>query len=633
MPKRGEHTDAVPVPKAERTASRRIGVRQVTLKANGRETTIVIDPSAYRCSRLVGELADEWESYIALAQGTPSGAYHYRSAILDFAQYVDEHCASPEAASLTKDHPDLAYVISEMWRTLPSKYREGSPSPGKRAHALRGLLRFRAQREDAAVADGLLRLISAPHSVPAGKTKELDEFSRQEKQGLVRAAWNGIRAVEDRLELGREMITDAAGHPDEHGWLDPRNLLWALARGELTTGEIFAGLPPFRQWPDELVELASMRTPATTRVAKFQLITVLVSLLYPRDEDLYGFQVLLMSATGRAPEEVTGMNVGDVEFTPGGVRLTMAKNRAHVLRHEEFGAVVVAAPVGGEAQTAAEVVRRLLAVTERARQDCDLDTTPLFLRAGASDQGRVLRFGRIGDTNPHGAFRTWTKAHGLELSQPVDIRRLRKSGKVEKVIARRGVVSDIADDHTVQTFKGHYAHGTTVHVISGHVVNQAQSSWFEAATNGPVSLDQAAAEDLSKPEALDAMGLTREEAGQIISGELDMGVANCRDPFDSPYSKQGELCAVAPLRCLECQNAFILPANLPQLLLFADHLQQLKLRLTPQHFHALWGQSMTNLQAVLRERTPAEINAARQQIHEEHLGLQLPLSARTEFDL
>lgn len=219
------------------------------------------------------------------------------------------------------------------------------------------------------------------------------------------------------------------------------------------------------------------------------------------------------------------------------------------------------------------------------------------------------------------------------MSAPVDLRRIRKSGKVEKVIAARGVVSDVADDHTVETFTGHYAHGTTVHVISGHVVNQAQHTWFAAAVNGPITLDEAAVEGLEDSEALDALGITGEQAGQIIAGELDMGVTSCRDPFDSPYSKRGDLCAVAPLRCLECRNAFVLPSNLPQLLLFSDHLQQLRLRLSPPHFHAIWGQSLTNLHAVLAERKVVEINAARSQIRDEALSLQLPLAARTEFDL
>ncbi|OAH15951.1 hypothetical protein [Streptomyces jeddahensis] len=112
-----------------------------------------------------------------------------------------------------------------------------------------------------------------------------------------------------------------------------------------------------------------------------------------------------------------------------------------------------------------------------------------------------------------------------------------------------------------------------------------------------------------------------------------MGVSSCRDPFTSPFGRPGQMCPVAPTRCLECRNAFILPSNLPQLLLFAAHLEQLRHRLAPRHFHALWGQSHANLTEVLGLRTDAEISRARQRIADEGLTLQLPISSQVEFDV
>jgi len=204
--------------------------------------------------------------------------------------------------------------------------------------------------------------------------------------------------------------------------------------------------------------------------------------------------------------------------------------------------------------------------------------------------------------------------------------------KVERAIAMRGVVSDIADDHTAGTFLGHYAHGTTLHIISAQAITAAQRRWLDTALTGPLILDEQAQQHLDTPEALAALGLTHHQAEQLRQGALDMGVSSCRDPFDSPYGRTGQLCAVAPLRCLECANALILPSNLPQLLLFADHLERLRQRLSPPHFHALWGQSHTNLVAALRERTPAEVTAARHQIRQQDIRLQLPLASHTEFD-
>jgi hypothetical protein len=137
---------------------------------------------------------------------------------------------------------------------------------------------------------------------------------------------------------------------------------------------------------------------------------------------------------------------------------------------------------------------------------------------------------------------------------------------------------------------------------------------------------------LAQPDGFDALGLTSQEADDLRQGALDMGVTGCRDPYDSPYSPQGQLCAVAPLRCLECRNAWVLPSHLPQLLLFSDHLDRLRSRLTPQHFAALWGQSYVNLHAVLADRTDEEKALARKHIDAEDIGLHLPMAANVEFD-
>lgn len=212
--------------------------------------------------------------------------------------------------------------------------------------------------------------------------------------------------------------------------------------------------------------------------------------------------------------------------------------------------------------------------------------------------------------------------------------RLRKSTKVEKAVAFGGRIADIADDHHEETFRGHYAQGTTLRVISGQVITAAQQSWFEKAIAGPVVVDTTAEAALHQADspAFGELGLSAGQVEDLRSGALEMGVTSCRDPFDSPFSRSGDLCSVAPLRCLECRNAWILPSHLPQLLLFADHLDRLRTRLSPIHFHTLWEQTAANLAAVLADRTEADIAAARRHIADGTATLHLPLAARAEFD-
>ncbi|MEE6262611.1 hypothetical protein [Plantactinospora sonchi] len=228
-------------------------------------------------------------------------------------------------------------------------------------------------------------------------------------------------------------------------------------------------------------------------------------------------------------------------------------------------------------------------------------------------------------------FAHWLRLQGITVSGSADIRRLRKSTKVEKAIAFGGRISDVADDHSEQTFRSHYAHGTTLRVIAGDVITTAQRRWLDAALAGPMVLDEEATRSLDDPGSAAALGLEPADIEALRTGELNMGVTDCSDPFASP---------VRPSRATLPGGAAALPgmpqrvraAFEPQLLLFAEHLAHLALRLTPTRFHALWGQSRANLLEVLRSRTDAEPRDARRQIAEDGIVLQLPLASRAEFD-
>jgi hypothetical protein len=559
-------------------------------------------------------------------------ASNFRAAVRKFASYVDDHCLRAEQASLVRAEPDLAALVREWVRTLPAAAAEGSRRPWLWSQCLRTLMQFHAQGEGAELPERLARFLTASNKVRYGAENELDEFSRQEKQALVRAAWADVRALETRLSHGRALIAAAHGHPADHGWVGPAGLLRALADGTVGFDEARRHIPRMEQWTPELRDLVERNAWLEPRQYWFTVLVALASLLYPRHEDLQAFRVLLVAATGHAPEEITELAVDDVEFTPAGVQLTFTKYRARRIRHREFSAKkTTAAHADSGRLNTPELLRRLLAATEQARATAQPQHRGVFVTGHVRVTGQLV-IEPFAPRAPRARFGRWVATHGVRISAPADVRRLRKSVKVEKAIAMRGVVSDIADDHTVQTFLGHYAHGTTLHVLSGQVVNQAQRSWLETAVAGPVLVADDPAAALAEPRTRDAVNLSAQEAEHLISGQLDMGVTSCRDPFASPYSARGDLCSVAPLRCLECRNAVILPSNLPQLLMFAEHLQRLRQRLSPPHFHALWGQSQANLTAAIAERTPAEIATARRQITDQGLALHLPLAATTEFD-
>ncbi|MGW1538791.1 hypothetical protein ACWCPM_00575 [Streptomyces sp. NPDC002309] len=638
MPRRGErrrdfrHDDPALEPV-------RVGVRQVvTSDARGKKRVLRFDPAQFACRTLAEELADEWVEYIEVTARSTATASDHRQCMRLFCEYVDAHLPDQAAkASLAREDPDLVAVLLAWEQSLPANWPRGSTRPAAFAANLRILINRRQQHPDRALAARLGRVTAQHHMLAWGTTQELDEFSRKDKAALVRAAWDDVARLRKRLRDGWEMAA-AGRHPAEHGWTRMPDLLWALAHRAMSPLEL-AQQVSFPLAP-ELAALIPDRIRTEGPYSGMRghvLVRGLLNQLYPNERDLHGFRVLLVAATGHAPEEVTSLTEDSVEFTENGIRLTMTKNRARRIHRRAFSCMDKVNAVehvreyaGRPRLEVAAIVRQLMEATAPLRELYGIRPAPLFLQGALPpnwqftvSRGRLRMFGR------------WVKEVGLDLEGRADIRRLRKSVKVEKAVAFGGRITDIADDHHEETFRGHYAQGTTLRMISGQVITAAQQSWFAKATAGPVVLDAAAEASLAEEEtapALRELGLSAEQVEDLRSGAMEMGVTSCRDPFDSPFSRPGDLCTVAPLRCLECRNAWVLPSHLPQLLLFQDHLEALRTRLSPVHFQTLWGQTAANLAAVLAERTEAESSAARRHIAEGTATLQLPLAARAEFD-
>ncbi|MFB7049797.1 hypothetical protein ACFCX7_27145 [Streptomyces microflavus] len=600
---------------------------------------LAVDPSEYNCSLLAAQLADEWIEYVA-ATGMTVQAKVYAQAVNRFCEYVDTHHGKAAAKTSLADS-DLFKSLVGWELSLPKEHAEGSTRPRLISGALRTLIVRRDDHRERHVAPELARLAGGPALIGWGETTERDEFTRKEKIALVRAAWQSVHATRTRLRDGWA-LAEQGRHPAEGSWTSIADLLWGLSRDEIAPDNIRRYLPLPGQWPAELLAFAAGDGILVPNNARFSLCCKLFLQLYPAARDLHAFRVLLMDATGHASEEVTSFGESEVEFLPKGVRLTLRKNRAGLLRHRAFRDRPASdAPEDGDGdlivnwprREASEVVRQLLEVTERVRAKAPHVTDTLFVSASVRGSFTAV-FGRWNPQSGGASFGHWLDAMGVEIAGDRNIGRMRKSVKVEKAIVSEGRISDAADDHTEETFASHYAQGTTLRIMSGRTITTAQQHWLEQAlarVDGPTVVAPSDDEDPGRDQLQEA-GLSPDEAEAIMTGQLDMGVSHCRNPYESPFSPPGELCAVAPLRCLECRNAWILPSNLPQLLLFEDHLKRLRMRLAPPVFTRLWGQSWVNLRAVIADRTDEEKIQARKHIDAGEAVLDLPLNANTEFD-
>ncbi|AGM07091.1 hypothetical protein [Amycolatopsis keratiniphila] len=638
----------------EDTLAGRVGTREVqVLRSQGRPVIQRLDPGAYRCSRLAAQLADEWMDYVAATEITsaPSGAYRRGIDLFCIAVDTDPE-VNPESTDL--ETPQLARVLARWERQLPAAFSPGSRWAAFIARALRVLIIRRDDHPDRPVADEIVRFARGPAATHWRESSERDEFSRHDKRALIKAAWAEVNALEHRLDNGWQLAAQGR-HPKQGSWLHPPDLLWGISRGTVAMSELRAQLPSHvGEWPEELRRLvAGSDGTIMPNLAKRLLIHHLTAQLYPNTMDLHAFRVLLMDATGLSSEEVTSFGVKDVEFLPQGVRLTIVKKRAGRVRHRAFrdgapqpGGVEQQAEDRGEPATegpathdlhdrprreVTAIIQRLLKVTANVRERLPEVEDSLFVRA-AFLPNYALVFRRWDPDSPRTTFSAWLTSVGVEVSRPAHIGRLRKSTKVEKAIVARGRVGIAADDHTRETFAAHYAQGTTLRIISGEVITAAQRHWFDKAITGPIVITPEAEAAAGDSARLQELGLPADQAEGIVTGQLDMGLSHCKDPYDSPFSSAGELCSVAPLRCLECRNAWILPSHLPQLLLFEQHLENTRRRMPPDRFTTIWGQTYTNLRAVLADRTVEEKALAHKHIDAGTAALHLPLTAHQEFD-
>jgi hypothetical protein len=110
-----------------------------------------------------------------------------------------------------------------------------------------------------------------------------------------------------------------------------------------------------------------------------------------------------------------------------------------------------------------------------------------------------------------------------------------------------------------------------------------------------------------------------------------MGLTNCRDPYDSPYTPGNQLCHVAPAMCMLCRNAVVFTSQLPRLLLLYDHIERMRTVLEPRRWTAVWGAQAAALAQLFRD-CEDQLPAARQAIEAQQLRLDLPLGMRTEYD-
>jgi hypothetical protein len=634
-----------------------VGVRQLTYERRGEKSRVIINPSRFQCSTLAAQLADEWLIHTRAA-GLLSGGEAHAAAVRQFCAFVDEHLpgqgGDPRLARLDRGWVDLVEVIHDWESSLIQTFGREKSTPYSRIRLLLLLISRRASAGELVVEKLRLRA-QAPPVFSRGRNKPLDEFSNAERLDVRNAARADIRAMEARLKCGTELLAQGRDPASGGDWQSIADLAWASRHGVLSTHALFDNLPRHTKWwPGHLTALLP---PERGRNASGRsgLVNAIGRFLFPNELDLMPFRVLLLlEMTDATPEEVHDLMLPEIEFTSAGVRVVQRKMRAWRVRADfhpaagedeappdgEDDSVIVSEHTysGDGAWGVAGLLRRLIAATAMTREAFEVGPR-LFVSAQIDRESGALAAGPATFQRAGRRFSSWIASHRdaegkptLVVSEPHEVRRLRKTSKTVRAVALGGTVTDLAgDDHHVEVFRTHYAHGTTAHILAGRSINRAQQWIFHRASAKPVFVDPQAEARLEEPEVAQGMGLSTQTAKAMVAGELDMGITNCRDPYDSQFTQAGKLCHVAPAMCLVCPNAVIFTSQLPRLLLFADRVERMRSVLDPPRWQAVWGRQHAALSELFAECAD-QLPAARQEIADQGLTLDLPLGLRSEFD-
>lgn len=455
-----------------------------------------------------------------------------------------------------------------------------------------------------------------PGQLPAHGALPLDEFSNRERLLLQRHLREIVREGEKLLALGDTLLA-AGADPREHGWDRIGNLLWGIRHLPLREGVPHTGVRHTVLSGRDIAEHVRDATGITVagrcpQVAAGRLLT-------PSDQHLAALRALIHLQTGWSPEETKWLTRDEVEFGDGDVRVRATKNRARRQRWYTLATGTDATSgwkAGDLFRRAQWAMRHAHALSPGQPWFWACGGKYSTIGAEVTSNFSVRRCTFNGASSLGGLVR----AHEIDISAPFDMRRLRKTVKSARAVLLGTLNGAAGDDHSVEVFRDHYLHTTTVHTIAARTVIRAQNKVLHRATTGPTLIPSEAATIASTTAGSPVGDLAASVAGERPS-ERDLTVAACTDPYRPPHGTDQQLCAGGPSMCLHCPNAVVFADHLPRLVRYHQVLLDQQKSLPPQQFHELYGQQLANLQDIINAFPIAQVEAAGRQDANVHIPL------------
>lgn len=570
-----------------------------------------INPLDFKCSILIAQLADGWLMYSHFNQSSESTTRRGFTAIRSVGRFLDD---DKDRLLNLCGNDRTVHRLHDWEVSLKDQFSPNSRSPHSLGSKIRQFTRL--YLKDRGIANTLSSKWAESEELhPERSSESLDDFNPRERreirdscQNLVRVAERNSRNCARLLALGRNPIT--------HGWDDAANAIWGLLN--LPKSEIVDAKPRI------LTSSRYGRLKLEERLGEqshwsFSGHYPIQGMLSPNQIHLTAIVVLILLKTGWSPEEIKWLTVADIEFSPEEVRIRRVKRRANRVR---FSVLKIKGRAGNYGWSAGDLFCRARDLMCHIKGE---NTSPYFWQFFPQNGAPLPERVDITQTSTcsfkqGGAFTTLIERCGIEISQPHDLRRVRKTVKS----VRGGVAGTLAgaagDDHSTETFGRYYAGTTTLRILAAEATTNAQTMAFETAT-GPILIP----ED-SNYVANSASGELQQVAKDTIadsSERLPPSVATCRDPEDAPHLPTGDLCLDAPAKCLDCANARIFRDHLPRLLSYRSVIEKIAVEVSSTARSEIFRVQLANIDKALSTFTEEQILAAQQSRTTLHIPLTM----------
>lgn len=577
--------------------------QRVVILESSRAATARINPDDYRASTLISEFADAWVARSKLL--APTTTANYAACIRHLGTFLNE--TQDRFLTMSGDGHAVAVRLHNWEEQLIKEYLPPSTRGKKMAIQIRALAQYWLQDNaiDATVladwASGNVLDQRRDTSVP------LDEFSNAERIALRDTCRQIVRETERRLRLGETLLASGRD-PRKHGWKEIENLVWAIANipfEEAYRDEVIG--PQCREYARRIAELAN------TRPSGVNFSTCLPALaglfLAPTPEYVLAIRVLLHLETGWSPEESRFLLREDVVHEGDKVRVKTTKRRANRVRWEHLPTSGGLNPgwKSGDLIIRAMNSMKFSHINTTEKSPFWVAGSVTYVRQPPEDYPgfsiRPVPF------KAKARLKSLIERQNLQISEPHDMRRLRKTVKSIRAATLGTLHGSAGDDHSVEVFQGYYAPVTTVNTVAAHTVIRAQEKALRRALRGPTVVTKPATE-LVDCENL-AMAQIAGEVANESDVEKELTLAGCSAPYSSPFAKDGSLCHAAPSLCLQCPNALVFKDHLPRLVAYETILKEIQKSLSPVVFDATYGEQNRNLQTILSLFGQEDLNRAR----------------------